>query len=322
MRRMKILANSALLLLLCGAAHVMAQLSAQDQALFNAVTSAYLNNNLETIKDALRNGANLEAKNNEGDTPLSVAAACCTSDIVKLLLENHANIEARDKFGETPLFWAAYEGKTDNVKVLLDNHADTEAKNKDGLTPLLIAAYAGHADIAKLLLEYHANRLAKTNSGETAIDMAAKQRSCDIVVMLAPDAPDSVNACLTALIAYYQAHPTYSDLPDVAIRTVVAMNPRPGIPEEARQSYVQANVTYRNAQGDADIKSAIALYKDALMKAPWFSDAWYNLSLAQEKLGDYAGAANSMKTMEPLEAGGPNERRDLDRMYALEARAK
>ncbi len=99
-------------------------------------------------------------------------------------------------------------------------------------------------------------------------------------------------------------------------------NPPREITEAARQSYVQANVMFRNSQSDADIKAAIGLYNDALAKAPWFSDAWYNLSLAQEKLGDYASAVNSMKSLQPLEAGGPNERRDLDRMYTLQAEEK
>jgi len=99
-------------------------------------------------------------------------------------------------------------------------------------------------------------------------------------------------------------------------------NTQRAVPEAARQSYVQANVIYKNSQDDADIRTAIGLYNDAVAKAPWFSDAWFNLSLAQEKLGDYAGAVSSMQSLQPLEAGGPNERRDLDRIYTLLAEEK
>jgi len=384
-RALRLLASVALLVVLGGGMRADAQLSAQDQALFNAVNALQP----ERVKDALRNGANIEAKNNLGKTPLALAAGFGETDIVKLLLENHANVEARDNDGNTPLIWAVNLGETDVVKLLLDNHANFEAKTNHGSTPLIVAADTGKADIVKLLLDSHANVEAKDNDGytpllwaarvgradivellledhanieardndgwtplmnaaaaeghadtvkllrehgastsaksdkgATAIDIAVRNLNCDSVLALEHGAQSKTMSCLAAVTAAYQKNPAAEIFSVVAIRTAIEMNPRPDVSEAARQSYVEANVTYRNAQNDADIKSAIALYKDALVKAPWFSDAWYNLSLAQEKLGDYAGGAKSMKTMEPLETGGPNERRDLDRIYTLEAKQK
>ncbi len=251
MRALRFLAGVALSVVLGGGVRANAQLSMQDQALFNAISA----NNPERVKDALSNGA---------------------------------NVEARGKDGETPLIWAAASDK---------------------------------ADIVTLLLKSGASEAAKTNAGLTAIDAAAGYFRCDVVLVLEHGAQNRTLACLAGLIEKYEkTNPDF--VADTAIRTAAAMHPRPDVPEDARESYVKANVTYRNAQGDDDIHAAIALYKDALGKAPWFSDAWYNLSLAQEKLGDYAGAASSMKTMAPLEAGGPNERRDLDRVYALEAQGE
>lgn len=355
MQRMKILSGVALLFVLGGGVQGKAQLNPQDQALWNSVQS----NNPEQVKAALLNHANVEAKDNNGDTPLLEAVSGGYADVVKVLLENHANIEAKDNTGYTALFWAISRDKADVVKLLLDNHADLEgARILRGETPLIFAAGEGHADIVKLLLENHANlearnddgytplmwaaasgkaeivtlllksganEAAKTQAGITAFDAATHNSTCDAILALEHGAQSKTLACLTALAEAYQKNPTYEYYRDVVIRTAAAaaMNlPLPEIPEAARESYVQANETYRHSQNDADIKSAIALYNDALMKAPWFSDAWYNLSLAQEKLGDYAGAVTSMKALQPLEAGGPNERRDLDRLYTLEADGK
>ncbi len=318
MRLVTILLGTTLLFVWGGPMPVKAQASQQDQALFNAIHD----DNPEQVQGALRNGANIdEAKDGYGDTPLTYAAIADRADIVKLLLDNHANIEAKNRFGRTPLICAAGAGKADIVKLLLVNHANLEARDNDGDTPLIWAAASGEADTYTLLLKSGANEAARTNAGLTAIDVAASYFRCDFVLVLEHGAQRKTLECLAGLIEKYgKTNPDYAE--DMAIRTAAAMRPPPGIPEDAREPYVKANVMYRNAQGDDDIHAAIALYKDALGKAPWFSDAWYNLSLAQEKLGDYTGAASSMKTMEPLEAGGPNERRDLDRIYALEAQGE
>ncbi len=51
----------------------------------------------------MKNGAELEAKNNDGATALLAAAFLCHAETVKLLLENGANVNARNNRGETPL---------------------------------------------------------------------------------------------------------------------------------------------------------------------------------------------------------------------------
>ena len=57
--------------------------------------------------------------------------------VVRLLLEAGADKEAKNNGGWTPLIIAAMNGHEAIVRLLLEAGADKEAKNKDGWTPLI-----------------------------------------------------------------------------------------------------------------------------------------------------------------------------------------
>ena len=74
------------------------------------------------MKLLLETGADLEAKDICGETPLIRAARNGHEAVVKLLLEEGAKLEARDICGETPLIWAA-RNKHKAIVELLKNRA-------------------------------------------------------------------------------------------------------------------------------------------------------------------------------------------------------
>ncbi len=59
--------------------------------------------------------------------------------VAKALLDCGADIEARDKLGETPLHRAVRCGKTEMVAFLLSRGANIHAAGKIGLTPGQVA---------------------------------------------------------------------------------------------------------------------------------------------------------------------------------------
>jgi ankyrin repeat protein len=71
-----------------------------------------------------------------GAVTVALAPGSNPINMVKLLISNKAEVNAKDNDGCTPLHKAASSANKDVVKVLLSNHADVNAKDNDGNTPL------------------------------------------------------------------------------------------------------------------------------------------------------------------------------------------
>jgi hypothetical protein len=93
-----------------------------------------------------------------GDTCLKIAARNGHLDICRLLIDKGAQLEAKDWMGWTPLHWAASQGHVEIVRLLCDRGADVEARTNDnayraGSRPLHWAAMYGHISVVKELIE-------------------------------------------------------------------------------------------------------------------------------------------------------------------------
>jgi ankyrin repeat protein len=72
-------------------------------------------------------------------------------DVARFLVENGADVNAKNNDDDTPLHGAALNGYVDVARFLVENGADVNAKDKNGKTPIDIAREKGHNDIVKLL---------------------------------------------------------------------------------------------------------------------------------------------------------------------------
>lgn len=95
--------------------------------------------------------------NQQGLTPLSIAARDGHTIIVQLLLQKKANIHLTPVGGWTALHRAIQNGHTAVTKLLLDYGANINQPTDGlGLTPLYLAANEGNYTITQLLLSHNA----------------------------------------------------------------------------------------------------------------------------------------------------------------------
>ncbi len=81
---------------------------------------------------------------------------------VQWLIEHGADINAVDKDGWSPLKKAAWRGHTEIVKLLIEAGADVDVVDNGGWTALMAAEHEGHKEIVALLKEAGASKHAPT----------------------------------------------------------------------------------------------------------------------------------------------------------------
>ena len=107
-----------------------------------------------------------------GETALHVVVTRRDLTWLQYLAAKGANVNARDGQGRTPLQVAANLGWRDGVSVLLDRKANTEVANDAGETPLISAVHRHDVEMTKLLLKAGADPNRADNSGRSARDYA------------------------------------------------------------------------------------------------------------------------------------------------------
>lgn len=129
---------------------------------------------LDSGKDVGINAKSTNTSEQNGATPLVLAAFNGNESGIQKLLEHQAEIEAADSDGDTSLAQAAWNGQAGAVEVLLKARAKIDTKGASGNTPLHHAASNGHNEAVQLLLRYGANPSAVNASGDKPLHLAAR----------------------------------------------------------------------------------------------------------------------------------------------------
>ena len=135
--------------------------------------------------EMVRSGnADLDARNESGDTALHRAVETGMRQLLEALLVRGADARARTKNGEAALHLAALHPDPVFTDLLLAARADPRARNADGETPLHWAALSGHIVVVQRLLARGADARQKTAKGETARDYARREGHAEIAKLL------------------------------------------------------------------------------------------------------------------------------------------
>ena len=117
---------------------------------------------------------------------------------LKRLLASGADINMRDEHGQTALMNAARSGHTELVRWLIERGADLDHTAKFGLSALMLAVINGHVDIVRALADAGADTGlrgtgAPAFAGKTALDLAAAGSEPGMVQILERHAERAAN---------------------------------------------------------------------------------------------------------------------------------
>jgi len=132
----------------------------------------------------------VSASDGDGTTALMYAALYGTTEDMRVLLEHGANPNAHNHAGVTPLMWAAADAV--KVQLLLERGADPRIRSLDGRTALLAAVTrSGSGRVVRLLLAHGADPTKEIGSASnSAVALAAAAADADTIqALVAAGAP-------------------------------------------------------------------------------------------------------------------------------------
>ena len=172
-----------------------------DESRVAMLLSAASRDHVDRVLSLLHAGLSPSASDYDRRTALHVAASDGALDVVKALIEEGADLNAKDRFGHTPLdeavayqhaavaellmyyqaqhgdlarleaqlITAAAANDLNAARALLASGVPATCFDYDRRTPLHLAVSEGHLDMAKLLLEYKADPLAEDRWGSSPL---------------------------------------------------------------------------------------------------------------------------------------------------------
>lgn len=173
-------------LILCVFLVLSASLSAQGSEIHTAVTKGNLNKVVMLLNS---HPEQLESKDDLGRTPLYLAVAKNQVEIAALLLANGADVDASDALGHTPLIQAMWGLNHDKmVRLLLAKGASVNLCDNGNMTALAYAVKQGQLDDARILIANDAN--VNFESGMTPLYFAVIGHHREMVELLLANGAD------------------------------------------------------------------------------------------------------------------------------------
>jgi ankyrin repeat protein len=172
---------------------------------------------MNNIPQIVQRGADVEAANATGETPIFAAVKADSPATINTLIAVGALVDARDKMGnsalhaavrynkknsalsliaagidinahalngKTPLHDAVRLGISDVETVLTSKHADLEVRDAEGNTPFMETVKAGQFASAERLAKLGADTNTRDNAGETPLHVAVGLGKLDLTTLL------------------------------------------------------------------------------------------------------------------------------------------
>ena len=152
------------------------------------VTNLIYRKDFSALRQAVASGANLDAVDEDGRTPLmhAVLATDADSEMVRFLVANGANPNTADGGQKwTALHFAARDQKLPIVQTLLDAGSVVDAEDSFGNTPLWRCVMEAKPDLelVRLLIGKGANPRKKNRQGASPRDIAERTGKQELLAL-------------------------------------------------------------------------------------------------------------------------------------------
>jgi ankyrin repeat protein len=205
---------------------------AKPDPLSTALCQAALRGDVQQMSGLLAQGANINGRNGEGNSPLNCAILANQEDAVRFLLGSGADVNSKD-MKIPPVFLAASVGSIgvakmliaqgtwnanaaswtgqayfvdvcnseniEGIELLLENGAKANTTNQTGRPVLAQAVKKGNIELVRLLLKYGANPDTSDLSGNSLLSIAASQDRMDMMKLLLESGTNASSKNLSGL---------------------------------------------------------------------------------------------------------------------------
>jgi ankyrin repeat protein len=166
-----------------------------DEAATRQLLAIASSNNYSRAQEAIQLGADVNAKDEFGNTPVMLAVMSHQPELADLLIQHGADVNAKDIDGRTALHYAVARDRADIVRLLIERGADVNARDSTqglvltplrtcGATPLHWAALLSNEDIGRQLIEHGADMNAKDINGRTPLQLARRDNRWHMIELL------------------------------------------------------------------------------------------------------------------------------------------
>lgn len=168
---------------------VYADISDTDEDGNTALHLACMHGQVKTAKFLLSKLANVDALNDDNETPLIVGLRYCKNPLeITRTLVTQSNVDIQDKKGKTAIMYAVTSFNNSKLseddkaafKLLLNKVDDLELKDNDGYTVFLYTVKTNYSDGVDVLISKNVNINVCTNNNENALMVLASNQVDDI----------------------------------------------------------------------------------------------------------------------------------------------
>ncbi len=139
-----------------------------------------------------------------------------------------------------------------------------------------------------------------------------------ILTLMASAQAQSPREQLSQMVEQLQKTPTDNALREKIIKLAQGVKPAPTVPPEAKRAFVMGGTYQKEAKSPEDFALAVKAFQDATTAAPWWGDAYYNLSVALESAKRYDEAKGALTLY--LLSNPKDAEQAQERLYAIDAK--